>query len=761
MFSSGNVLPVKIQPPLLRPLAYRVLSKKFGLNIKSDGLAELAEFIGNAFGMEWKKSSETVLFLEQFATVWKQQERGLFIDSTGTKSVISEIKERSKSRIKVRDEPDLGPAQEPKKAKTLDNFLLKNVLQQKNVEVTKQETDSEDIPMDDGIEIISEHTSLSNNGTGIEMSDGIETSDGIVIKEEEVQDITDVDPISNYSIPQIEPIEQIEAEEVTEDEMEQLNWRDYFKIINVDEQQNFSYNPRKLQFIFKPSFKKPHSNHNSEIINNSNLKLQLPDIQSKLAIFSTRYYLLRDRIMRNEAFQNNDSFNPLSSMVNMKNALQNNDKSELISNMSLTPIKTLLGRNGQNFLILGMLRVNAKGNWCLEDPSGDIEVDLSQTLPTAGLYYVPGAIVLTEGIYYSATNTFHVTSMTHPPCERRDVTLEAIGNIDLLGIHGISTPNYIAKLDDDLKIRLHYLEKDFTDHRFAIMGGDMFLNELQTLSALRKVFSKLNEDPPIMIILQGSFSSTPVHASTNSKSMSISTQYKNNFDSLASLLSEFEDLINYSTFLFIPGVNDPWSSMVTLGSTGLWPQKPIPNHFTTRINRICRHVIWGSNPTRIAYLSQEIVIMRDNICGRFKRNSVQFRTVEEKEGINKQLKKDNEKSQLLDDDDIPMKSLSIDPNKLPARVHESRKIVKTILDQGHLSPFTPDIRPIAWGLDHSLTLYPIPSTLILCDQTAPQFELTYNGCKAFNPGKFISNNRARFLAYTPSLKKVQEEELYF
>ena len=76
MLNTGNVLPAKIQPPLLRPMAYRVLSKKYGLNIKSDGLATLAGFVGNMFGMNWKKDPDTLQFLERFALLWRQQERG-------------------------------------------------------------------------------------------------------------------------------------------------------------------------------------------------------------------------------------------------------------------------------------------------------------------------------------------------------------------------------------------------------------------------------------------------------------------------------------------------------------------------------------------------------------------------------------------------------------------------------------------------------------------------------------------------------------
>ena len=124
-------LPVKIQPGLLRPLAYRVLSKKYGLNIKSDGLAALADYIGNRFGINWRKDSGTLKFLEQFATIWDQQERGLFIDKTGVEEVVKEVKEQSKADQNVSGQKQApGETRSSNKPKTLDSFLVRQPPQQ-------------------------------------------------------------------------------------------------------------------------------------------------------------------------------------------------------------------------------------------------------------------------------------------------------------------------------------------------------------------------------------------------------------------------------------------------------------------------------------------------------------------------------------------------------------------------------------------------------------------------------------------------------
>lgn len=717
---TATVLPVKIQPALLRPLAYRVLSKKYGLNIKSDGLASLAEFIGTTFGINWKKSYETLRFLEKFASVWREQGRGLFIDTIGVHGVIKEIKEREKAIEACQSKPSSSTAKKVKtKTGTLDGFLIQR----------------QDTPVD----IPSPVSSTPPPASSTQNLQSVSISP--------VQDQQDVPGVG-------------EGEEREEGQMyqEELNWKDYFKVIDAYNQQKFTYDYTKRQYKFIPQ--QPLSTNKSITAS----RLKLPEKQEHVSLFPVRYRIIKDRVTRNENFQNADSFNPLSSMAALQKQIQNAESSLISTSsssyMPITQIKNLLGRDGKNFLLFGLLRKNSKGTWSLEDPSGSVEIVISQAVPTKGTYYVPGCFVLAEGIYFSVGNKFHVSSITHPPGERREVTLDAIGNLDLLGVHGQSNKNYISKLDKDLKIRLHYLEKELVEHRFIIFGGDMHLDEMSTFSALRKVFQTLNEEPPTLIVFQGSFTSVPLHPSMNSKNISATTAYKNSFDTLASLLSDYEKIINETTLVFIPGVNDPWNSMVNLGTAGVWPQKPVPMNFVQRINRVCKNIVWGSNPTRIAYLSQEIVLVRDDINSRMKRHNILFPLVEEKK--REEAAAMQERLQMDENDGTTSISQLIkSTDQLPAKVQESRKIVKTVLDQGHISPFTTDIRPIVWDLDYTLQLSPIPSTLILCDTTAPEYDVTYNGCKTLNPGRFIHKRRAKYLEFVPSLRKAIEQEIRF
>lgn len=675
--SDGTVLPAKIQPAHLRPLAYRILSKKYGLSIKSDGLIALATIIGSRFGTNWKKNPDTLRFLEQFAQVWKQQDRGLFVDQLGCENVLNEIEQRN----------------------CFDN-------------------------------------SRNNSHTHTRIHE------------------------SNYSDPLINVGSQTK---LGHDMRNSLIWTDYYRIINASEQHYFPYDGFKKQYMSpQPSI---------SLITNLN---------RKITSFMTRYSIIRDRTLRNENFQNsNDNFNPLSSMVALQNdLLQNNlDTSTPSTYMAITQIKNLLGRDGQNFLILGLLTYNAKGNLQMEDLSGKIEVDISQANPTEGLYYYPGCIVLAEGIYFTVGHKFHITSMTHPPAERREKTQDAVGNIDFLNIcnnnDNLDAP--ITRISNDLKIRLLSLEQELNAQnlsKFIILGGDIFLGQEITFNALQKVFQKIENDfiendvTPIGIIFFGSFSPAPVFPSYSETQVTTGKSYEMSFERLYQLLNQYENIIKYCQLIFVPGPNDPWGGSLLLGDGPASPQEPIPSEFVKKLKRLGNKVKWVSNPSRIAFLSQEIILMRDDINRKFKKYSIEFPLIEEAK-IDADLNQDVEISDneyienSSDNEDGPMVRHETLPEipEVQFNIVETRKYVKTLLDQGHLKPFASS--SINYNRDHTLILSPLPSVLIVCDPTVPRFDLTYNGCKTINPGKFILNKTARYLVFNATTRTVHEEAISF
>lgn len=88
------------------------------------------------------------------------------------------------------------------------------------------------------------------------------------------------------------------------------------------------------------------------------------------------------------------------------------------------------------------------------------------------------------------------------------------------------------------------------------------------------------------------------------------------FTALADLITEFPSIRRKSHFLFVPGPSDPWSSDVL-------PRRPIPSAFAAKLmSRLPKTAIFGTNPCRIKYMGQEIVIYRQDLMGKMMRNLV-------------------------------------------------------------------------------------------------------------------------------------------
>ena len=78
----------------------------------------------------------------------------------------------------------------------------------------------------------------------------------------------------------------------------------------------------------------------------------------------------------------------------------------------------------------------------------------------------------------------------------------------------------------------------------------------------------------------------------------------------------------------------------------------------------------------------------------------------------------------------------------PATIH-AKKLTLTLLPQSTLSPFPLPVRPVHWDYAlSSLSLYPLPHTLILADAEAEPFALTFEGCHVLNPGEVGTGGRA-------------------
>jgi len=211
---------------------------------------------------------------------------------------------------------------------------------------------------------------------------------------------------------------------------------------------------------------------------------------------------------------------------------------------------------------------------------------------------------------------------------------------------------------------------------------------------------------PKVIVLCGNFTRQSI---SHGNSRDVQT-YQENFDALADLIASYPLITRSTHFVFVPGPLD-----ITVNGT--LPRHHLLSSLVSRLQSKIPKVHFATNPCRIKFFDQEIIIFREDTMSRMLRNVV-----------------------------------GVKPNV--SSEHLKRYLVQTILDQAHLSPLTIDIQPTLADFDHSLRLYPLPTALVLADKY-DRYKITYTGCHVFNPGRFIGNSYI-FSTYKPAEANSEE-----
>ncbi|PQE28314.1 dna polymerase alpha epsilon subunit b protein [Rutstroemia sp. NJR-2017a WRK4] len=700
----ASILPILLPPATLRPLAFRTFTKKHSLTLTSSALQVLATFIGKHCGTGWREEGLAERVLEEVAKSWKNRSAGVIVDGEGPelKDILKHL-EGSMSGGRIVTGRELS--------------------RQNSLSLGS-----------------SQHGEVTRTRLGLRPSN--------VAREDSQSSLG----MSNLEV------------EDEEDEDGLRDPRKWLKVIDAYEQPRLVYNVAKKHFdkdTSKPSL--------------------FPPASHKTLLFQNRYNVIHQRLLRNESFQTPTFQAAKASLQRSASTLATQQQS-----YKLTPIANLLGRNHSTHMLLGLLSISPTGSLTINDLTGSIALDLTHahSIPKDGAWFAPGMIVLVDGTYEEdETNSSSILGgnggvggtisgkfigffIGHPPSERRHVTLGTAGEgettagggfgwVDFLGV---GSERALGSKMRRLEQKLLQLppppssdpdEAPLPSRGRVIILGSLHLDTPLTLRALKKILSLYASEPPgcvpISFILLGPFVSHAVLARGGSGG---SIEYKEYFDSLAAVLSEFPTLISASTFVFVPGDNDAWVSSFSAGAAVPLPRKGVPEMFTSRIKRAFAtanadvekeggkkgdgEAIWTSNPCRLSLFGMgcEIVCFRDDISSRLRRTAVALgskNTEDEDEDGDTTMSAANPE---LDPED------EIDPDTQAAR-----RLTKTILDQGFLSPFPLSIRPLHWDYANALSLYPLPSALVLCDTDAAPFCLTYEGCHVMNAGSVVARGR--------------------
>ncbi|KAJ2842820.1 DNA-directed DNA polymerase epsilon, subunit B, partial [Coemansia erecta] len=183
----------------------------------------------------------------------------------------------------------------------------------------------------------------------------------------------------------------------------------------------------------------------------------LASAEAKAALFRQRYDLIKQRIMRNENFM------PISFSDQEKDRFY-----------KLSSIDSLQGRDGEHFLLFGMLSQLEEGKLFLEDKAGSIELDFSQmkskNVSVNGLF-TESCFVLVDG--YVEDAVFVVEEIGLPPPETKERTRAAFPNVNFFG----GSPS----LRTESQLRAIEVSND----NGMIVLSDVWLDRQETMDALR------------------------------------------------------------------------------------------------------------------------------------------------------------------------------------------------------------------------------------------------------------------------------------
>ncbi|KAI9366064.1 DNA polymerase alpha/epsilon subunit B-domain-containing protein [Zopfochytrium polystomum] len=397
----------------------------------------------------------------------------------------------------------------------------------------------------------------------------------------------------------------------------------------------------------------------------------LGSADSKALMHRDRYELIKQRLLRNEQFR------PSSITAGRKG-----------KHYDITLIKNLNGRPPGDYTLFGMLTQIREGKHCLEDSDSQIELDFPPHLILARGLFTHNCFVVAFGTY-TEKKTFSVTHLAMPPPESRQLTISTFGyNADFFG----------SPQETDDPETLLQIEKGMNTAALVFIS-DIWLDQPTVMRKLRLLFEGYSASVcPLAFVLIGNFSSKPFLYNTANTEAFIES-----FAALANLINEFPDLNAKSKFIFVPGPADPLAG-------DLLPQRPLPETFMRRMKERVPNAILATNPCRIKYCTQEVIVFRQDLISKMRRNAIIYPNLEAEPEIRKHL-------------------------------------VQTIIDQSHLTPLPVEVRPVYWRYDHALRLYPIPHLLVLADQH-DGYKLAYEGCNVLNPGPFGS--KGEFVTYFPS-----------
>jgi DNA polymerase epsilon subunit 2 len=177
--------------------------------------------------------------------------------------------------------------------------------------------------------------------------------------------------------------------------------------------------------------------------------------------------------------------------------------------------------------------------------------------------------------------------MGFPPAEERNDSLNAMSITDIYGAGW--RPQHLLQLQE--------LESNALDTMFIILS-DVQLDRPIVMDKLLEVFQGFEgTEGNIVFILIGNFITKSITVPGGRD------HARNTFKTLSEVISSCPRLANQAKFVLVPGPIDP-------GLSSALPRRPLPEILVKDLMKNIPNVSFASNPCRIRFFTQEIVIYR-------------------------------------------------------------------------------------------------------------------------------------------------------
>ncbi|KHJ42322.1 hypothetical protein D918_07662, partial [Trichuris suis] len=420
------------------------------------------------------------------------------------------------------------------------------------------------------------------------------------------------------------------------------------------------------------------------------------DADDKADMFRERFLLVYQRLLHHPLFSEEET---TGNILNKKYMLRS--------------VGSLCAEDGiilKNAVVVGMISQMKQDKFYLEDLTGHIEIDLSEATFQPGIY-VEDSVVMVEGFCHDMI--LHATAIGFPPVESAEQSK----------LHHINLPfsSFTGKMNEFSGEQLSQMEV-MNESTLFVFLSDVHLDSPKVLQALHCLFAGFAIRDPnelTFFVFAGEFLSTYYGAEQSRKLTgklylnqiffeAVFNSNADGFKELAFAVSLFENLAKSARFVFVPSSQDP-------ATTDILPRMPLASSVVEPFRKKATHCILATNPCHIRYLSQRIVVFREDMVEKMCRNCF---------------------------------FMPSDLNAIPEH------FCKTLLAQSHLAPLPLHISPVYWCLDHSLYLYPLPDLIVCCDKYKP-FTETIADCRITNPGSF-AKGKFVFQVYIPSARTVED-----